>query len=1504
MKNKNELFSMKGTVELTLTNCVTGDVEWTHTQENVISHLTIERLITVATLWYDSYRILCISEDKVTPNHMQEYMHSIISASNSSQSGDLANTIYNESDIPLYNPHYYEFNQKFNAPTNTRIINSVCVSNGGVTLVQFANLTVPARQLGTNTNEAGRFGQDLTVRWRTEFFFNNRTISNDTGVGVHKYFGWFIINQIVNKYLSGSARSKRSPLNANIYWQDKIDDKNEFDKFILSDGENFVGVTGKVDYLKRTFTHSSAIGDNVGRLFGSFGFFDDDFGSSNQYSVYAKTLPTDFPNKIQPLHNHSSINTVPFQDTNNLANKNGIVQVTEGTGGWTNPNYPQHFLFDITKSGDVGTSRYTFSKRYTFGYNGNSWEGVSARDRSSGNHFNDSENKSYYQSFNRNTDGDMSSELIEEYTMPGYFVTWGWKSAGITIINKLNGANEATFDHETTPSLDSTSGTPEVNQVAVEEDGTIWVADRINGLHKITFPLSSPNITTYTANTIYGGTPPGPNYSGSPYDGNDSAVYAVEIGYNGRIWCVIDGALSFTDNGGSSWASYDSTTTPSITEGNLDGAFSSITSMKVDREANNHEMVLLSDDFTGDLSLDVNMKLWWWRNESNGETIYMTRKIMETANKLGFYNSYASIFVSRHGGTWAYSSTGDNTQAHRLSSWGQLKGTALTGNDSGTYHIHKAQFFYDNNNTPYLSGNSFRSGSTVYHGLYHGTQVINLSSSMVRNNLGYIRTGSNLMNIESSTNVYNLFGYNYVITPYDSDGYNNSRYIPNTPFSEIVWDTYRWDSSSSPQQWRKNWNSPAIDSASFGPYDGIRKGFETENPEFVGVSSIDASEVLSTNPLTNDVTFVMTVKGLAKDTSNTDGRPIQTADRTLIGMGASRRNNFTLFWDYNGNIRIEEELLTVTTSDLTTVPTNFTGLLSEVHRIVLVVSYTGSPLHREYSVYLDGSQIGSTMSGVSTNSTDLSIFEDLIIGGTSNLREHGLAQQFAGYLEDVQVWDVAFTGTDVTNDYNAWNTASKVPTLTPPAGSPQTLLVNYLLTESLLDTETKATHSVADDLIQNLQITFADNTDAPSFQAGDFYTCGVYDGILKDNVTDWSQRFNLYIMPVDLNHSDFTNASGTNIVPGTTEIHTEPLVFVNNSNLKSYNGNVAAWNSTSPDFNNYGGRSFQHFLSSTDGYIQWKMASPLSNSAMGLCDSSTGSFVYNNSALKYAVRFEAGSNVDYTIIGDVAGGDGVGKWIISGVHVDDIKVGSFVHVYDDPRGSIITNNNGPFEVKSVALSGSPGVNTEITIGGGGHIINSLSGLFGTMRVTTQGTVDIYENGSLVSNNITRFYNGDEFKITRDGTTGTFQLYKNPTGSPVELIHTSASTYTGNLWGRCNFSKGESGFYDCEINYTREAYTLNVGSALSPQTGKYDPDFLIYDQEYEVNLDLYINQGGSPQYVPVAIKTLSDDTALSDTPVPSASGEVIFCDRRTGVLKFHSSDAGKAVIGTVPVVYRS
>ena len=382
--------------------------------------------------------------------------------------------------------------------------------------------------------------------------------------------------------------------------------------------------------LRSRSTRNFTIDDNKGRMQRSLIMGDD--GTNNTVgipnrSTYVVQPATDdtFVNKPrQPIHNHSEGATEPFLDVDFLASGTGVIDVNGDNWGFH--EYPQFYRIDITEGGNVGTSAYSFANRNLIEFdrlsepNGTpSWftDNVSIpwmdsffgnnptiASRADGAQSGDGVFKGFNnQHFDSRWNDRFSN--FEEYDAD-HFMLWDNDDQAVGIIN-INGGNVSIFQSPLpgSPTL-TISG---IQQIAADDDGTLWIAAGAGGLIRVQNPLninggSPATVITQMTNAIHG----------IPA-GSDNDCFAVTRGFGGSIWAVFDGAIGETNDGGTSWTLYNDSGSPSEFEWTLSGGITNgnwdqVKFIRIDESSPDNEMIIWYRNL-GSVTTNRLFSIWW-----------------------------------------------------------------------------------------------------------------------------------------------------------------------------------------------------------------------------------------------------------------------------------------------------------------------------------------------------------------------------------------------------------------------------------------------------------------------------------------------------------------------------------------------------------------------------------------------------------------------------------------------------------------------------------------------------------------------------------------------------------------------------------------------------------------------------------------------------------------------------------------------------------------------------
>jgi len=1042
-------------------------------------------------------------------------------------------------------PHYWEIVVRFNQPTSTRSIRNVMLNDypSGSGIITRVQLDPPCEQTAT---------QILDVTYRLYFV-------ESTDVSVMGNSGRSSIHTLLHYQdeTTGhqAAYQKVFPGYNYVYnsyplWNAKLAVQVDNLKFHHT-GENwdFHTPSDSYDFRLQRMTWSTTLeqADYVGRVIGSVAYgaaMDDtntDFANLKTVIPFSTRGPQ-FPNTpIQNIHNHSASAVAPFLDVNHLAVGTGTLSLNGDA--WTNPDYPKYLRFEMTSTGETGVARYSIRRQNTIGYSGNSYashhvpmafvadtpEGEVIRYPTiRGGHG----LQKYSGKHTRNLNGRVL--MYRDLT-------------GITFVDVID-ASSTIFDATTTPSLPVSN----IREAIVDNGKDIWVADTQAGLFRIANPLGVATITHFSNAT-----------HGIPV-GGDVSCLGVCVGKDDKIWAAFDGGICSTTDAGVTWTIYDENSThPFSYVGISDGNWTKIRSIKADQESD--EIGILQY-----VTASTHQVIWWSDVD---------------AAVIGPLAGAPHMFgCSIYGGFWvggpSEESSGDPYYYTEYNgyTYGSTAFTDFSAGNNGSVNsrCEGLTFMYDYHNNPH----AYVQTDYVYAASYargfvdrdrnriNDMRYTTLSTVIRSREIGMpmhdpsTGVGKGLIRFNYDTHANNAVRLMGMSVGYSHGTLNYQHSV----FEENTWDKMQWNGTD----WELNYHHPAVDTSG-NANDAIRHNFDVESYFFTGRSNIDFSNTFGTGVFGTDATFAVTLNPSDKLTSasrTTIGQQEQQASILEVAAGG---DNLLLTWDggARGGASTMSIFSNVQSGAVVTVPTPAAG---GTYRVVATVSATDA------KVYLDGTLIMTLLLSSPIDLSNPSSTGVVAKLGSTAVYSNGrpmVRRFFRGNMTNVQCWTGIWDQAAVTSDM-----LDIGGVITPPVGS--TLITRFEMTQSLDGTETKTTHVTDDPLWDGLTNSFADGALPGSFVAGEYYTVGVADGLLKDNATSLTHTGRWFDTGTSEDVTTIAGGDGgSNIVPAGTITVTEPAMFgktytkaiagqsgvICGSQLTNYSG-AGAWTmqSTSGDF--------------------------------------------------------------------------------------------------------------------------------------------------------------------------------------------------------------------------------------------------------------------------------------------------------------------------------------------------
>jgi hypothetical protein len=1042
-------------------------------------------------------------------------------------------------------PPYIEIKGRFTAPATARTINTIYIGSNSLVSTSYwqgsatnvAVLTSPCSQATTEV---------LDITYRIQLIEQAYTGTDANIIKSSDVLGYYAL------YSYASSSMYGVPMYIDTSWSKSPPNTVPYRTLAGSMGQ-ITDYTRTVNQyrFRMNWTKNYAVTDRVGAVMSSVQFTGCQINgvplkwpstgtttwvnSLNYLSTaWAPMTTSTFTNKpIQVIHNHNANAVAPFLDVSFLATSQGSINVSASS--WDQTGYPEFDRVEYMTTGAVGSAKYMFRRRIMLGFNESN---TYAPNIGTYNQF-------MYANEGTPTDNSIPTykgftskvSNIEQYDNKRVVL---FEATGISILQLITG-DVVTFHATTSPALPVTN----VGQVAVDTLGNIWVGCRNTGLYKISNPLTSPTITKMSVST-----------NGIPAD---TGCFGVALGYAGRVWAMFDGGLSATLNNGTSWINYNPGSTPVFSyTGITNSNWNVVRMLRVDINSVDNQMAVVVNPPVATNAI-YNAIIWWSLTTT---TLFGP----QAAAGLGITTPlYGQIRCSKFNSAWMLTTQNSSNMGSYVCVFNSVTTTLLSSAGRNSYvpgSRHQVTFSYDYYGVPYCISTS---GSTVdISNLENTTYGLLYNGFAMTSWLNETTTGGNGSGAVFATEMYPSAnpvvltrGYNQVgYTPINSysaltaavpilmNQFAPTSYVDPlngrySPFEEMAWEKYHWNGSA----WQLNYYAPAIDTSSY-THDAIRHNFDTENHTFTGRSMVDVSSLFVSGAFTSNATFAFYINPVAKLTTSNKQEPI----RTLLAI-EDTTSIFRVYWDNGaGSIVVVHGavgLAAGTSTTVTTTPAN-----GSAYRVVITVAGTTC------KIYSNGVQLGTnvtlsnTPNWANTTGNLKAYIGAKVYARLQTINSPWPSYFFKGSLTNAQFWNVTWNGTDISNDAAA-------PTGVISSQSATNLRGRYELTQSLAGLETKTTHSTYQVLPNGTQIKFNDGVSGNSCVAGDYYTYGVCDGILKDNANSFTDTHSLYYKPINASFAEFLNVGGTNTISATSSPVTERIRPLLNVFVDWIDGDVA-----------------------------------------------------------------------------------------------------------------------------------------------------------------------------------------------------------------------------------------------------------------------------------------------------------------------------------------------------------
>lgn len=752
-------------------------------------------------------------------------------------------------------PLYVEYQQTFSPPASvTRNINSIGITEAtggaGTYLVDaYTSLASTCTQTTTeilNVFYRVQFLQGLDSRFwpsRVRQFavrhtqFGSSVIAGYPASGFTTGTASLIILPLIPPSATPTVLDEDGPVvhfsGANSRFG--VGDRAAYPRFdigtIGTDPENFA----------RTFNYNRGLTQSIGTIFSGVyigGGADFVFSTRRPSYFYNKLLP-EGETKLQNIFSHSSTTVAPFFDASDPPGTTASISVD--ASGWTNPDYPQNWRIDITTGGAVGVAEYRLKVRRTFGYVNNTYEPrVPFYPHIVGNDA-DPEASNWWDNREVQVTDTRSGLPWKVYDKRRVFAI----DADALVAFDILTLERTIFDSVSFPAFTPT----DIGQIEIDElSDTVWVGCRSTGIYSIQDPFGTPTVTFHDVTGASGGL------------ALTNQCYGIDVGADitgqRRVWAIVEGGLVESNDGGTTWAAYDSTTTgtKTFTNTNIETNWASVFFLKADPNPVNDELGIMYEVATND------MRIVWWDDVSDAQDLFsgnvtgLGSLTVSALNARRFHNMFD---VSNNDSVWAISSgstlnTTTNARA-KIYTFGQGDAgitsietpTGVQTNISDLDGTTCRNVFFTRDNTfsdavliPSGSGNAF----ICYVGRTNGSfsEVANVVGEQNFGTLSSLSFWDTEWCLNRCMKAYMGGGVFVGASPVSSGqspdriGYGRAAMIalglsndPNggTDADYTVWDTYGWDGSN----WvLGNTNSRLTHATSEPLIDGVNISFDDD----------------------------------------------------------------------------------------------------------------------------------------------------------------------------------------------------------------------------------------------------------------------------------------------------------------------------------------------------------------------------------------------------------------------------------------------------------------------------------------------------------------------------------------------------------------------------------------------------------------------------------------------------------------------------------------------------
>jgi hypothetical protein len=564
--------------------------------------------------------------------------------------------------------------------------------------------------------------------------------------------------------------------------------------------------------------------------------------------------------------------------------------------------------------------------------------------------------------------------------------------------------------------------------------------------------------------------------------GVSDKCYGISIGYQNRVWALMEGGLIYSDNMGTSWSVAVFTCA-----GISDDKWDSVNKMYAGRGTNRHVLLFVIDDMNG------NGNYIWFKAGSN-----TTPGNVQQATGYVLANGPCQIKQIDGYDCFLVRPMYDANYVSTTSNFNILSYNVVNPSLYVPLAFNAVDCLYDRNGNfyPVFAPNDSINYWVKVTDHFNQCELTLIAPNQLKY-FGAVDSYHSLL-LMTKTQCMLLQGESTSTQP----RLVTRTVKPNDYTSRVLdlqYADYRYNVGTS--NFVKDYVYPMTDSTSHH-YDAARVNFPVEKVQFMGGSYISTKPTITAirNALatTGECTIAFMVRpSEILTTGNTDIRRMEV-------LSIQFDNNKEGIKTGSLSLQIHPEIkLTNYSTTGSVIETKFADNVVGTSKVFdtnktcrVVLTITPGTI----KLYVNGAQLG--LDSVTCVGIDFTLISDIIFG-QGFIRSFGLY----GWMDYIQIWDKAFLATDVVFDYFNNNYVTETASKTYNAASDlldANLLAHYRTADLSATIVNKETGLISNSTLatfdRGMKFLFEDNANVgTSFFDQDFYTFGVVDGLLKDN---------------------------------------------------------------------------------------------------------------------------------------------------------------------------------------------------------------------------------------------------------------------------------------------------------------------------------------------------------------------------------------------------------------------